>query len=77
MLNRKEFHSFDDIRGMLEKLASTNLPDNLFTDDQHIRKIKAEFNVKDSPNSHKIATTLGNSRGLEEFSIKLVFNFLF
>ena len=77
MLNRKQFHSFDDIRGMLEKLASTNLPDNLFTDDQHIRKIRAEFNVKDSPNSRKIATTLENSRGLDEFSIYIVFYFVF
>ncbi len=69
MLNRKEFHSFDDIKEMIEVLASTDLPDNLFSDDQNIRKIIAEFNVKDSPNSRKIVSTPENILGLEEFSI--------
>ena len=67
--NRKEFHSFDEIKQMIEKIISINLPENLFSDEQNVRKIIAEFNVKDSPNSRRIVGTIYNSDGLEKFGI--------
>lgn len=54
---------------MIEKIISINLPENLFSDEQNVRKIIAEFNVKDSPNSRRIVGTIYNSDGLEKFGI--------
>ena len=67
MLNRKEFHSFDDIKEMIEKMIKTNLPENLFSNDQNVRKRIAKFDVKKSPNSRKIEPP----RSLKYFETKI------
>ena len=54
---------------MIQKIISINLPENLFSDDHNVRNIIAEFDVKDSPNSRKIALTKYNSHGLDEFGM--------
>ena len=67
--NRREFHSFDEIKEMIEKMISIKLPENLFSNDYNVGKIVAKFNVKDSPNSRNIFSTTHKSNGLEEFGI--------
>ena len=54
MLNKKEFHSFDDIKDMIENMIAIKLPINLFSDDPNVRSIIAEFDVKHSEISRKI-----------------------
>ena len=69
MLNRKEFHSFDDIKEMIEKMIKIKFPGNLFTDDPNVNKIKAKFDVKNSPNSRKIKEHINrpSSHSLQDF----------
>ena len=50
---------------MIENLTNIRLPDDLFSRREDVRKIVAEFNIKESPNSRNIS----DNNGLEEFGI--------
>jgi len=78
ILNKKEFHSFDDIKKMIENIIGFKLPkDDLFSDDESVRNFVFKFNVKASPNSSKIVGPNGNeknyNRGLDEFCMLNLF----